>query len=70
MSTAALAKRIAQLEAKARNPEDALRPCHRVIGRTHEELEEKQAALIASGEADAGDRFIHMRIVSPRANLQ
>ena len=65
MSTAALAKRISALEAKARDPEDGLRPVHRVIGHSQEEIDREQAALVASGEARVGDVFIHMRIVSP-----
>lgn len=65
MSTAAIAKRIAQLEAKTRNSDDSLLPCHYVIGSSHEELAAEHAVLIASGEANVRDRFINIRIMAP-----
>ena len=61
MSRGILARR-ERLEAVASAAKGA-RPWHRIVARSQEEAEAKQAALIASGEVLDGDNFIH-RIIA------
>jgi hypothetical protein len=57
-------KRLARLES-LRPVEQRIPRCHVIHGETHEEADANHAALIASGEAEEGDRFIHLVFVSP-----
>lgn len=64
MSIATLSKRLSQIEEKLLGYRE-LRPCHQVVGHSQAEIDQKQAALISSGVADAADRFIQYRVISP-----
>jgi hypothetical protein len=61
MSRGALS-RLGRLEAAA-SAAKGIRPWHRIVARSQEEAEAKQAALIASGEVLEGNNFIH-RIIT------
>ena len=54
--------RVSRLEAVASASRGAC-PWHRIIARSHEEAEAKQAALVASGEVSENDNFIY-RIIT------
>jgi hypothetical protein len=62
-------KRLARLES-LRPVEQRIPRCHVIHGETHEEADAKHAALMASGEAEEGDRFIHLVFVSPAPHVE
>ena len=60
--------RLGRLEAVASASRGA-RPWRRIIARSQEEAEAKQAALVASGDATEGDNFIYRIITGvPRSS--
>ena len=61
----ALESRIIRLEREARLRVGKPMPCHRVIVRAGEDSKTPIAALIASGAASSGDRFIVRTIIRP-----